>query len=46
VLHQDGFDRLKGALLSGGLLQRGTDFARCVDNSLAEQAIADDPPTL
>ena len=46
VMHQEGFDRLKGALLSGGLLQRGTDFARCVDNSLAEQAIADDPPTL
>jgi NitT/TauT family transport system substrate-binding protein len=46
VLHQEGFDRLKGALLSGGLLQRGTEFAGCVDNSLAEQAIADDPPTL
>jgi NitT/TauT family transport system substrate-binding protein len=45
-LRQEGFDRLKGALLSGGLLQRGTEFARCVDNSLAEQAIADDPPTL
>jgi len=46
VLHQEGFDRLKGALLSGGLIRHGTDFARCVDNSLAEQAIAADPPTL
>jgi len=46
VMHQEGFDRLKGALLSGGLLQRGTDFARCVDNSFAERAIADEPSTL
>ena len=46
VLHQEGFDRLKGALLSGGLIQRGTEFARGVDNSFAERAIADDPSSL
>jgi NitT/TauT family transport system substrate-binding protein len=46
VLHRDGFDRLRDALRSGGLLRRGADHADCIDNSLAEQAVADDPPAL
>jgi NitT/TauT family transport system substrate-binding protein len=46
VLHQEGFDRLKGALLSGGLIKHGAAFARCVDNRPAELAIAADPPSL
>ena len=46
VLHQEGFDRLKGALVSGGLIARGDPFARCVDNRFAEQALAADPPAL
>jgi NitT/TauT family transport system substrate-binding protein len=44
VLQREGFERLKGALLSGGLIHRGTDYEVCVDTRLAEQAIADNPP--
>ena len=44
VLRREGFDRLRAAMRSGGMLQRGDDHAACIDNSLAEQAIADDPP--
>ncbi len=46
VLPREGFERLAGALLSGGLVRRAEDFTRCVDNSFATQAIADDPPAL
>ena len=46
VLQPDGFERLKAALVSGGLIRRGIDYADCVDGSLAAAAIADDPPTL
>jgi hypothetical protein len=34
------------ALPSDGPLRHGTDFAHRVDNSLAEQALANDPPAL
>jgi NitT/TauT family transport system substrate-binding protein len=46
VLPRDGFERLAGACLSGGLIRRATEFARCVDNTFATEAIAADPPTL
>ena len=46
VLRQEGFDRLKGALVTGGLLRAGDDYARCVDTSLAVAAIAADPPSM
>jgi len=36
ILPKAGFERLKAACLSGGLIERGTDFENCVDNSLAE----------
>ena len=41
VLQREGFDRLQAAMRSGGALDRAIPFERCVDNSLAEQALAD-----
>jgi NitT/TauT family transport system substrate-binding protein len=45
LLPRDGYDRLKAGLISGGFC-RGTPYETAVDNSLAEQAVRDDPPTL
>jgi NitT/TauT family transport system substrate-binding protein len=45
ILPRAGYDRLVAGLVSGGFV-RGTPFATAVDNSLAEQAIAADPPPL
>ena len=41
VLPQDGFDRLRRALIGSGFLKRAVPFAECVDNHLAEAAVAD-----
>ena len=41
VLRREGFDRLQAAMRSGGALDRAIPFETCVDNSLAEQAVAD-----
>jgi len=41
VMHRAGFDRLQAAMRSGGALDRAIAFETCVDNSLAEQAVAD-----
>jgi NitT/TauT family transport system substrate-binding protein len=40
VTRQQGFDRLKACMLSGGALARDVPFAECVDNSLAEEVVA------
>ena len=40
VLPEEGFDQLRRALLSTGFLGHTVPFADCVDNSLAEAAIA------
>jgi len=40
VLPEEGFDRLRRALLGNGFLSREVPFADCVDNRLAETAIA------
>lgn len=40
VLRPEGFERLKAAMLSGGAIKRDIPFAECVDNSLAEAAVA------
>lgn len=45
ILPRAGYDRLIAGLASGGFV-RGTKFATAVDNSLAEQALAEDPPAL
>lgn len=46
LLRQEGFDRLKGALVTGGLIRKGDDYAVCVDPSMAVAAIAADPPSM
>jgi NitT/TauT family transport system substrate-binding protein len=45
-LPREGFDRLKQALLSGGLIQRGADYDRCIDTGFAEEVIEAEPPPL
>ncbi|MBV8779364.1 MAG: hypothetical protein JO258_19385 [Alphaproteobacteria bacterium] len=45
VLPRAGYERLKDGLVSGGFVN-GTPFEVAVDNSLAEQAVRDDPPPL
>ncbi len=45
ILPRDGYERLKAGLVSGGFA-RGTPFETAVDNSLAEQVVAEDPPAL
>jgi NitT/TauT family transport system substrate-binding protein len=44
VLRREGFDRLKAAMISGGALSRDIPFETCVDNRLAERAVAEAPP--
>lgn len=45
ILPRGGYDRLKAGLVSGGFT-KGTSYKIAVDNSLAEMAVADDPPAL
>jgi hypothetical protein len=42
VTRPEGFDRLAGAMRSGGALKRAVPFAECMDNSLAEQVVAEE----
>ncbi|MGD0103288.1 MAG: ABC transporter substrate-binding protein [Rhodopila sp.] len=41
VTRREGFDRLAAAMRSGGALKREVPFEECVDNSLAEQVVAE-----
>ena len=43
---EEGFERLKGALLSGRAIATDVPFEACVDRSLAEQVVAENPPAL
>lgn len=45
ILPRDGYDRLKDGMVSGGFV-KGTPYEVAVDNSLAEAAVTDDPPSL
>jgi len=45
ILPQVGYDRLKDALVAGKFV-RGIPFEIAVDNSIAEQVVAEDPPPL
>ena len=40
VLSEDGFGRLRRALLASGFLSRPVPFAECADNRLAEEVVA------
>lgn len=46
VLPRAGYDRLLSGLVSGGFVSPGTPFEAAVDNSLARQVIAENPPAL
>jgi NitT/TauT family transport system substrate-binding protein len=46
VLPRAGYDRLAAGLVSGGFVAAAVPFERAVDNSLAEQVLAEDPPSL
>jgi len=41
VTRPEGFDRLAAAMRSGGVLHRDIPFSECVDDSLAEQVMAE-----
>jgi NitT/TauT family transport system substrate-binding protein len=41
-----GYERLKAGLMSGGLIKTGVPFETAVDNSLAELAVRENPPSL
>ena len=41
VLPSDGFARLARGLLSGGFVSALPDYSACVDNRLAERALAE-----
>ena len=45
VLPRDGYERLKAGLVSSGFA-KGVPYETAVDNSLAEEAVAADPPPL
>ena len=45
ILPREGYERLVTALVEGGFC-KGTPYAAAVDNSLAEQVVAEDPPSL
>ena len=44
VLPLGGFKRLRAGLESGGLVSVGPPFERAVDNSLAQEILAEDRP--
>jgi NitT/TauT family transport system substrate-binding protein len=46
ILPRNGFERLRAGCLSGGLITRATTYEECVDTSLAEEAVAADPPSM
>jgi NitT/TauT family transport system substrate-binding protein len=45
ILPRDGYERLKDGLVSGGFCS-DTDYEVAMDNSLADAAVASDPPAL
>jgi NitT/TauT family transport system substrate-binding protein len=45
ILPRAGYERLKEGLVSGGFC-KGTPYETAVDNSLAEEAVRDNPPNL
>jgi len=46
ILPRAGYERLRACLVSGGFVKQGASFEEAVDNSLAEEAVRDDPPAL
>ncbi len=46
ILPRSGYEQLRASLVSGGFVTHGAPFEQAVDNSLAEEAVHDDPPAL
>jgi NitT/TauT family transport system substrate-binding protein len=46
ILPGDGYERLAAGLVSGGFVEAAVPYEKAVDNSLAEQAVSEDPPAL
>ncbi|NKB58873.1 MAG: hypothetical protein GKS00_21290 [Alphaproteobacteria bacterium] len=46
ILPRDGFERLREACLSGGLIQHGAAYEDCVDTVAATKAIEANPPSM
>jgi NitT/TauT family transport system substrate-binding protein len=45
-LPEQGFERLRSALLSGGLIKKAIPYDDCVDMRFADAVIAEDPPSM
>lgn len=43
---REGFERLRAALLSGGLIEREIPYEDCIDLRFAESVVAEDPPSM
>jgi NitT/TauT family transport system substrate-binding protein len=46
ILPREGFERLRTALLSGGLIEKAIPYESCMDMRFAEAVVAEDPPGL
>jgi NitT/TauT family transport system substrate-binding protein len=46
ILPRAGYERLRAGLVSGGFVKAGASFESAVDNSLAEEVVREDPPSL
>ena len=46
ILKKEGFDKLKSAMLSFGCITRDVPYDQCVDTSLAEQVVSEEPTTI
>ncbi len=46
ILGEKGFARLREGMLSGGFVSRTVPYAECVDLTFAEEAAAEDPPSI
>ena len=46
ILPRSGYERLRASLVSGGFVKHGASFEQAVDNTLAEEAVREDPPAL
>ena len=46
ILPRGGYEQLRASLVSGGFVTEGASFEQAVDNSLAEDAVSEDPPPL
>jgi NitT/TauT family transport system substrate-binding protein len=46
ILSRSGYERLRAGLISAGFVRNAAPFEQTVDNSLAEEAVRENPPAL